>query len=131
MCDSTLKGEGRGPPGDMILHRAKQSVRHTHHKLQVGWSGSHVSDALVAYRTNQDESAQAVRSLRAWPYVPTSANRSESVDSCEQVLKCVVHAFGVPRRVGQGVAIRSSADRQSSVVARNNVDQVEATHQRS
>jgi hypothetical protein len=44
---------------------ARWEVRHSHHKLHVGRLGSHVSDALVSYLTNEDESAQAVRSLRA------------------------------------------------------------------
>ena len=48
----------------------------------------------------------------------------------EQLLKCVLHAFGVPGRVRQGVAIRSSADRQGSVVARNDMDKVQAADQR-
>jgi hypothetical protein len=42
---------------------ARWEVRHSHHKLHVGRLGSHVSDALVSYLTNEDESAQAVRSL--------------------------------------------------------------------
>jgi hypothetical protein len=61
-------------------------------------------------------------SQRTLPYFPTSAKRyntcssgaqhdsGNSVDSCEQLLKSVVHAFGIRGRVGQGVAIRSGAD---------------------
>jgi hypothetical protein len=44
---------------------ARWEVWHSHHKLQVGGLGSHVSDALVAYLTSEDESAQAIRSLQA------------------------------------------------------------------
>jgi hypothetical protein len=42
---------------------ARWAARHSHHKLQVGGLGSHVADAMVRYVTNEDESAQAVRSV--------------------------------------------------------------------
>ncbi|MFZ1161963.1 RNA 2'-phosphotransferase [Mycobacterium sp.] len=42
---------------------ARWEARHGHHKLQVGKLGSHVADAMTRYVSNEDESAQAVRSL--------------------------------------------------------------------
>jgi uncharacterized protein YukE len=42
---------------------ARWEARHGHHKLQVGGLGSHVADAMTRYVSNEDESAQAVRSL--------------------------------------------------------------------
>ena len=42
---------------------ARWEARHNHHKLQVGGLGSHVADAITRYVSNDDESAQAVRSL--------------------------------------------------------------------
>lgn len=44
---------------------ARWEVRHNQHKLQVGALGSHVAEAMVKYVTNEDESAQVLRSLRA------------------------------------------------------------------
>jgi hypothetical protein len=44
---------------------ARWEVRHSHHKLRVGGLGSHVADAMVAYLTTEDDSAQAVRSVQA------------------------------------------------------------------
>ena len=43
---------------------ARWEARHSHHKLQVGGLGSHVADAMTRYASNEEESAQAVRSLR-------------------------------------------------------------------
>ena len=40
-------------------------VRHSQHKLQVGGLGSHVAKAMISYVRTEDESAQALRSLRA------------------------------------------------------------------
>ena len=48
----------------------------------------------------------------------------------EQLLKGVLHAFGIRRRVWQGVAIRGSADRQRAVVARDDMDKVHAADER-
>ena|SRR5271166_4454585 len=56
---------------------------------------------------------------------------SSSIRACEQLLKSLLHAFGIRGRIRQRVAIRSSADRQSSVVARNDMDKVQAAHQRA
>src|ERR1700743_3748392 len=42
---------------------ARWETRHNHHKLQVGGLGSHVADAITRYVSNEDESAQAGRSL--------------------------------------------------------------------
>ena len=42
---------------------ARWEARHNHHKLQVSGLGSHVADAMTRYVNNEDESAQAVRSL--------------------------------------------------------------------
>lgn len=43
---------------------ARWEVRHNQHKLQVGGLGSHVAEAMVSYATNEDRSAQALRSLQ-------------------------------------------------------------------
>src|SRR6202044_1839282 len=42
---------------------ARWEARHNHHKLQVGGLGSLVADAMTRYVLNEEESAQAVRSL--------------------------------------------------------------------
>jgi hypothetical protein len=44
---------------------ARWEVRHNHHRVQVGGSGSHVADAMVRYVTGEDRSAQVVSSLEA------------------------------------------------------------------
>ncbi|WP_231999258.1 RNA 2'-phosphotransferase [Mycobacterium sp. 1081908.1] len=43
---------------------ARWEIRHDHHQLQVDGLGSHVAEAMFRYVTNEDESAQAFRSLR-------------------------------------------------------------------
>jgi hypothetical protein len=43
---------------------ARWEIRHDQHKLQVDGLGSHVAEAMFGYVTNEDESAQAFRSLR-------------------------------------------------------------------
>ena len=53
-------GSSQQALGQLAAHWA---ARHSHHKLQVGGLGSHVADAMVRYATNEDESAQAVRSV--------------------------------------------------------------------
>jgi hypothetical protein len=47
----------------LIQLAARWEARHDHHKLQVGGLGSHVADAMTRYVLNEEESAQAVRSL--------------------------------------------------------------------
>ena len=42
---------------------ARWEARHAHHKLQVGRLGTHVADAMVRYVANEDDSAQAIRSV--------------------------------------------------------------------
>jgi hypothetical protein len=44
---------------------ARWEGRHSHHKLQVGGLGSHVAEAMVSYATTEDDSARAIRSIRA------------------------------------------------------------------
>ena len=53
-------GSSRQALGELA---ARWEARHNHHKLQVGGLGSHVADAITRYVSNEDESAQAVRSL--------------------------------------------------------------------
>ena len=43
---------------------ARWEVLHDHHKVHVDGLGSHVAEAMFSYVTNEDESAQAFRSLR-------------------------------------------------------------------
>jgi hypothetical protein len=43
---------------------ARWEVRHSQHKLQMGGLGSHVAEAMTSFVTNEDESAQALRSVR-------------------------------------------------------------------
>ena len=53
-------GSSRQALGELA---ARWEARHSRHKLQVGGLGSHVADAMTRYVSNEDESAQAVRSL--------------------------------------------------------------------
>ena len=53
-------GSSQQALGELAAH---WETRHGHHKLQVGKLGSHVADAMTRYVSNEDESAQAVRSL--------------------------------------------------------------------
>lgn len=43
---------------------ARWQTRHDHHQLQVDGLGSHVAEAMLAYLTNEDESARVFRSVR-------------------------------------------------------------------
>jgi hypothetical protein len=54
-------GSSRQALGELA---ARWEARHNHHKLKVGRLGSHVADAMVSYLTNEEGSAQAVRSVQ-------------------------------------------------------------------
>ena len=84
----------------------------------VFWSGA-PTDTLVSFLSRR-------RLVRAGGYREGSAG---SARACEQLLKSLLHAFGIHGRVRQGVAIRSGADRQSSVVAGYHMDKVQSGHQ--
>lgn len=43
---------------------ARWEARHSQHKLRVGGLGSHVTDAMNRYVTNEDQSGGALRSVR-------------------------------------------------------------------
>jgi hypothetical protein len=43
---------------------ARWEVRHDRHQLQLDGLGSHVAEAMLCYITNEDQSAQAFRSVR-------------------------------------------------------------------
>ncbi|WP_232073555.1 RNA 2'-phosphotransferase [Mycobacterium stomatepiae] len=43
---------------------ARWETQHSHHKLRVGGLGTHVAEAMVAFATNEDDSASAIRSVR-------------------------------------------------------------------
>ena len=42
---------------------ARWEARHGHHKLQVGNLGSHVTEAMLRFVSNEDDAARAMRSL--------------------------------------------------------------------
>jgi hypothetical protein len=42
---------------------ASWEARHSHHKLQVGNLGSHVTEAMLRFVTNEEEAARAMRSV--------------------------------------------------------------------